>query len=250
MQRQPRLGDILDDYCPRERRVTNHVVVAMVGPEVKQTRCTTCESDHEYKHAKVPRQRKKTDSPEGLYAQVAAQAPKRVAPEPVVMDDPADEEAAAAPSGGQPPAAKPRLPQSLSDLLAAATEAEERASMRVGADDTADLHDEHDDDVEVEGGGEGPVHRQLIRATLPRQEGAPPPQRPAPDFTIRQPTGRQNRFPPRHQRGGPPPFAGRSNGNAPNGPSRGGMPRQNSGRPPQGAVPSHPPRRHGRKRSK
>ena len=29
-QRQLRLGDVLDDYCPRERRVTNHVVVAMI----------------------------------------------------------------------------------------------------------------------------------------------------------------------------------------------------------------------------
>ena len=54
-QRQLRLGDILDDYCPRERRVTNHAVVAMVGPDVKQTRCTTCDAEHEYKHAKVPR---------------------------------------------------------------------------------------------------------------------------------------------------------------------------------------------------
>src|SRR6476660_3721432 len=78
-QRQPRLGDILDDYCPRERRVTNHVVVAMVVADVKQTRCTTCDAEHEYKHAKVPRQRRKADTPAALYAQVAANGPKRVA---------------------------------------------------------------------------------------------------------------------------------------------------------------------------
>ena len=30
-QRQLRLGDILYDYCPRERRVTNHVIVAMIA---------------------------------------------------------------------------------------------------------------------------------------------------------------------------------------------------------------------------
>ena len=29
-QRRLRLGDILDDYCPRERRITNHAVVAMI----------------------------------------------------------------------------------------------------------------------------------------------------------------------------------------------------------------------------
>ena len=77
-QRQLRLGDILDDYCTRERRLTNHAVVAMVGADVKQTRCTTCDTEHEYKHAKVPRQRRKPDSPAALYAQVAANAPKRV----------------------------------------------------------------------------------------------------------------------------------------------------------------------------
>src|SRR5689334_19200823 len=77
-QRQLRLGDILDDYCPRERRVTNHAIVAMVGDDVKQTRCTTCDAEHEYKHAKVPRQRRKSEAA-ALYSQVLAGAPKRVA---------------------------------------------------------------------------------------------------------------------------------------------------------------------------
>src|SRR6266545_6167209 len=80
-QRQLRLGDILDDYCPRERRVTNHAVVAMVEATVKQTRCTTCDAEHEYKHAKVPRQRRKADTPAALFAQVAAGGPKRIAHE-------------------------------------------------------------------------------------------------------------------------------------------------------------------------
>ena len=56
-QRQVRLGDVLDDYCTRERRVTNHAVVALVGSEVKLTRCTTCDSEHPYKAAKVPPRR-------------------------------------------------------------------------------------------------------------------------------------------------------------------------------------------------
>src|SRR5688572_4275134 len=58
-QRRLRLGDILDDYCPRERRITNHAVVAMIEDEVRQTRCTTCDADHEYKQAKVPASRRK-----------------------------------------------------------------------------------------------------------------------------------------------------------------------------------------------
>ena len=68
-QRQLRLGDILDDYCPRERRVTNHAIVAMVGPDVKQTRCTTCDAEHEYKKAKVPVPRKKKEAPPGITSQ-------------------------------------------------------------------------------------------------------------------------------------------------------------------------------------
>src|SRR4029077_10030861 len=66
-QRQLRLGDILDDYCPRERRLTNHAVVAMVGPDVKQTRCTTCDAEHEKKHAKLPRQGGRAGTPPGSF---------------------------------------------------------------------------------------------------------------------------------------------------------------------------------------
>src|SRR5712691_10285377 len=95
-QRQLRLGDILDDYCPRERRVTNHAIVAMVGEDVKQTRCTTCEAEHEYKHAKVPRQRRKNETPAALYSQVLANGPKRVAHEGAY--DGADAAASAAPA--------------------------------------------------------------------------------------------------------------------------------------------------------
>ena len=56
-QRQHGLGDVLDDYCPRERRVTNHAVVALVGDEIKLTRCTTCDTEHPYKAARVPPRR-------------------------------------------------------------------------------------------------------------------------------------------------------------------------------------------------
>src|SRR5258706_513264 len=99
-QRRLRLGDILDDYCPRERRITNHAVVAMIEDQVKQTRCTTCE----------------------------AAAPEE--------------------SGGE----EQPVP---------------------------------DDD--------GPVHRRLIRATLPRPEGQSP-ERKTPEFTVRQPGGRGREF--------------------------------------------------------
>jgi hypothetical protein len=224
-QRQPRLGDILDDYCPRERRVTNHAVVAMVGPDVKQTRCTTCDTEHEYKHAKVPRQRRKGETPAALYSQVLANGPKRVVHE--AAPEPGEDEAAAT----------------------AARDADAVQNAPEPIDETPERQDETEapeSDVE-----EGPVHRPLIRATLPRPEGTPPPTRPAPEFTIRQPGGRPNRFRPRHGGRGAQQFQGnRGNGNT-GGPMRGGgMPRHGSNRPPMMSRMSNRQGPGGRKRSK
>ena len=220
-QRQLRLGDTLDDYCPRERRLTNHVIVAMVGDDVKQVRCTTCDSDHEYKHAKVPRQRKKSDSPAALYNQVAASAPKRVVHEPA--------------SGESEPDA------TLADETFAESTPEVGAEsgppdMAAAPASAPDQDDAIDEDANRPN-DEGPAHRRLIRASLPRPEGQQPPARPIPEFTIRQPGGRPNRFRPRHARGGgqPPHFGNRSNGNF-GGPMRGGG--------------NHPRLHGGRKRSK
>src|SRR6185436_13920011 len=98
-QRPLRLGDILDDYCPRERRVTNHAVVAMIDEDVKQTRCTTCDAEHVYKGGKAPR-RKKSDSTGVLYKEVLAGIEEPVvripAADEVVMADSSDEDDAPA----------------------------------------------------------------------------------------------------------------------------------------------------------
>ena len=235
-QRQLRLGDILDDYCPRERRITNHAVVAMIGPDVKQTRCTTCDADHEYKHGKVPRQRRKADTPAALYSQVLAGGPKRVAHDPAADDD---KNESASPGASR---------QSDDD---AAPQDEAPVAAHAKAAPPPEAPPEIDTDVEEAGGDdaeEGPVHRPLIRATLPRPEGQPPPTRPAPDFTIRHPGGRPNRFRHRPGRGGQQFQGNRSNGNMGGGP-RGTSSRPGGGRPPHGMSPRIG-RRHGPKRQK
>jgi hypothetical protein len=68
-QRRLRVGDIVDDYCPRERRVTNHAVVAMIDNAVRQTRCTTCDAEHPFKGGSAPQRRRK-DAPGALYNEV------------------------------------------------------------------------------------------------------------------------------------------------------------------------------------
>jgi hypothetical protein len=251
-QRQLRLGDILDDYCPRERRLTNHAVVAMVGDTVKQTRCTTCDAEHEYKNAKVPRQRRKSETPAALYAQVAASGPKRVAHEaPPSPHDAEPIDAIGAQDG---------VPEADVDTEAAAPEPVEAAAAHAVEESEADTTGDADADVDEQDESrdehDGPIHRRLIRASLPRPEGQQPPARPIPEFTIRQPGGRPNRFRPRHQRGGGAVGGGgghqfngnRSNGNVPGGPPRGMRP--GGGRPPQGAMAGRRHNQGGRKRSK
>jgi hypothetical protein len=245
-QRQLRLGDILDDYCPRERRVTNHVIVAMIAEDVKQVRCTTCDADHEFKHAKVPRQRRKTETPAALYAQVLAAGPKRVAHE-------------SAPVANAPVAAEP-TESAVEDPLSSPEPVMAAADHDVPAAQPVDAGDEEmdDDDRGNRDEEEGPIHRRLIRASLPKIDGAPPPTRQIPEFTIRQPAGRPaNRFRqrgPRPGHGGGQQFQGNRSGGGNNmhgGRGGGGM-RSNSGRP-QGHGGGQG-RRHGgpggRKRSK
>ena len=260
-QRQLRLGDILDDYCPRERRVTNHAVVAMIGEDVKQTRCTTCDADHEYKHAKIPRQRRKTETPAALYSQVLANGPKRVA-----------HEGAPTNGAGHAKSAEADTPQADVEATMADSPVDDvveddvpqvsqhadsnppASSNGHSANNDDDFAADEDEEGDVNGNraDEGPVHRPLIRASLPRTEGQQPPARPIPEFTIRQPAGRQNRFRPRGPRAAGQSFQGnRGNGNMGGGPPRGV--RSSGGRPPQGAMPSRVQRRHGppgRKRSK
>jgi len=161
-ERRVRLGDILDDYCPRERRVTNHAVVAMIEDEVKQTRCTTCDADHEYKHAKVPAQRRK---------KTAAAAPAALAPD----------------AAEALPAVVARSEEPEPEPMPDADEAVEQAiEPEVDAADAEDGEERAASDED-----DWPVHRPLIRATLPRPEGQTPERR-EPDFTIRQNDGRGN----------------------------------------------------------
>ncbi len=164
-QRLLRLGEIVDDYCPRERRLTNHAIVAIVGQVVKQTRCMTCDAEHAFKNGKEPRpRRKEKDETSELYAEVLSNVGGQlVAKGGSAADDPAAvmvevdtvttvtvvQAASAANGNGSTPPSN-------------------------GAETPADSADQW------------LSHRPLIRATLPRQDGQPPTPRPIPEFTIRQ----------------------------------------------------------------
>lgn len=160
-QRSLRLGDIVDDYCPRERRVTNHAIVAIVEDAIRRTRCTTCDHEHEYRQAREPRRRRKDG--DSLFGEVLA--------------DLTGTQLVAAPRVTEAPApAPPPVPPATDQGPEAAVDAAPSAPPEDG----------------------WPAHRTLIRATLPRVEGEPPPPRPIPEFTMHQkpqpPRGRGFRF--------------------------------------------------------
>jgi ribosomal protein L44E len=49
-----RLGDELDDYCVKCRRLTNHAVVSLMNGSAAKVRCKSCYSDHDYRHEQAP----------------------------------------------------------------------------------------------------------------------------------------------------------------------------------------------------
>jgi hypothetical protein len=49
-----RLGDDIDDFCVKCKRVMNHAVVSLVGDEPAKVRCRTCHQDHDYRHEQAP----------------------------------------------------------------------------------------------------------------------------------------------------------------------------------------------------
>src|ERR1700691_995519 len=52
--RDIRLGDDIDDFCVRCKRVMNHAVVSVLAADPAKVRCRTCHSDHDYRHEQAP----------------------------------------------------------------------------------------------------------------------------------------------------------------------------------------------------
>ncbi len=181
--RRHRPGDVLDDYCPRERRITDHAIVAMIDDQIRQTRCGICDAEHGYKGGKVPPPRRKTQPP-ALFTQVLdnlngstprPQSAAAAASEPAIAPDVISDEPIATTTAVAEQVPAPRLEP---DVAAAAAVAV----------DATDEEQPADDDSREQGG----FRRSLIRATFPRPEGQPPPPRALPEFTIQSLQNRRN----------------------------------------------------------
>ena len=53
-----RLGDVIDDYCIKCRRMTNHAIVSIVEGQAAKVRCRSCYHDHTYLHEQIPPSKK------------------------------------------------------------------------------------------------------------------------------------------------------------------------------------------------
>ena len=54
MMRDIRLGDDIDDFCVRCKRVMNHNVVSVLNGKAAKVRCRTCHSDHDFRNEQAP----------------------------------------------------------------------------------------------------------------------------------------------------------------------------------------------------
>lgn len=200
-ERRFRPGDVLDDYCPHERRITDHAIVAMIDDDIRRTRCVVCDAEHAYKAAKVPTRRK--TAPVALLTQVldglqgpTARPPSSSSP---TLDNPTEPELAAAPE------------PALADLASAAVDPVPAPDEMVASSEMTDSGDRE----------EGPVRRSLIRAQFPKTEGQPPAPRAMPEFTVHTLQNRGGRNGNHSHRGGGsssfrgPMRFGRDNGHGP-----------------------------------
>jgi hypothetical protein len=89
-----RLGDVIDDYCIKCRRLTNHAIVSIVNGEVAKVRCRSCYHDHNYLHEQIPPSKKDLKKQELFNAVLnkvdPSDAPAEGAEEPAAVETAAE----------------------------------------------------------------------------------------------------------------------------------------------------------------
>jgi hypothetical protein len=104
-----RLGDTIDDYCVKCRRITNHAVVSLLDGKAAKVRCKTCYSDHDFRNEQAPPSKKDLKKA-ALFNEVLASAavPGAAPVEGVAAEGAAAGEGAAAQPAPEPvPEAEP-----------------------------------------------------------------------------------------------------------------------------------------------
>ena len=103
-----RLGDEIDDYCVKCRRLTNHLIVSMVETKAAKVRCRTCYSDHDFRNEQAPPSKKELARQKELFNAVLA----GVAPAEAVAAAASDDALPAVPEAPVEPEAAAAAPKS------------------------------------------------------------------------------------------------------------------------------------------
>jgi hypothetical protein len=75
-----RLGDEVDDYCVKCRRLTNHSIVSLMNAKPAKVRCRTCYHEQDFRNGEAPP--KKDAKKEALFKEVLSTVdPTAAAPE-------------------------------------------------------------------------------------------------------------------------------------------------------------------------
>jgi hypothetical protein len=93
-----RLGDVIDDFCVKCRRLTNHSIVSLVDGSAAKVRCRTCYSDHDYRKEQAPPSKKELARQKELFNAVLSGIPQAAEATAPVSDPPP-----AAPAGKKKP---------------------------------------------------------------------------------------------------------------------------------------------------
>jgi len=101
--RVPRLGDVIDDFCVKCRRLTNHAIVSLLDGQAAKVRCRTCYGDHDYRHEIAPPTKKELLKQKELFnAVLAGMAPAGSVNDPSPAAAPSPVAAAAAADNAGP----------------------------------------------------------------------------------------------------------------------------------------------------
>lgn len=75
-----RLGDDIDDFCIKCKRLSNHLVVSLLDAAAAKVRCRSCYSEHDFRNQQAPPSKKELKK-QAMLAAEALSAEKAADPQ-------------------------------------------------------------------------------------------------------------------------------------------------------------------------
>jgi DNA-directed RNA polymerase subunit M/transcription elongation factor TFIIS len=69
---EQRLGDDIDDFCIKCKRISNHLIVSLMDGAAAKVRCRSCYSEHDFRHEQAPPSKKELKKQALLAAEALA----------------------------------------------------------------------------------------------------------------------------------------------------------------------------------